>query len=232
MRTRLAIAIAAGTLALAFAAQAIAAAPTLEAPGPDASYTSGDPIVFRAMTTNIATPPTEMAFYVSRDDVLDGGVLANRFDAVRGFPDSPGSTTFQGAPDADDGWPKKPGTYFWQAAEPGCAVPPCESEVRRFNIQPLAASSVSNPAEIETFLDRHPKHRTHKRKIKFKFSSNVQGARFRCLFATGWENCDSPHVFRRLQPGRYKFKVRAVVNKDLRDPTPVKWVFRVLRGRR
>jgi hypothetical protein len=156
-------------------------------------------------------------------------VLVNRFDLVRGFPI--GSGAYQGTPDADEGWPKKPGTYFWQAAEPGCPsepADPCESPPRALNILPLPASAVNNPSQIETFLDRHPRHRTAKRKVKFKFSSNVEGATFRCLFASGWADCESPQIFRRLEPGRYKFKVRAIVN-NLKDPTPVKWVYRILR---
>jgi hypothetical protein len=230
MRTPLAISVAVGTLALAFAAQAIAEPPVQTSPGPDAVFISGDPITFTA--TSASTPPgTRIDFYVSRDPGQGpDGVLANWFDHIPGQSLGGDPPSYRGTPDQDEGWPKKPGTYYWQAAEVGCTPPqePCESAPRSLTVNPLPASAVTSPQQIETYLDRHPRHRTRKRRVKFKFSSNIEGATFSCLFAAGWANCDSPHVFRRLKPGRYKFKVRAVVN-DLKDPTPAKWVFRVLR---
>jgi hypothetical protein len=79
-----------------------------------------------------------------------------------------------------------------------------------------------------TFLTKHPKRRTHKRRATFAFSSNVSGASFRCLYARGWGGCRSPKTFRHLKPGRYVFKVRATAH-GLTDPTPAKWSWRVLR---
>jgi hypothetical protein len=81
--------------------------------------------------------------------------------------------------------------------------------------------------EPKTFLDKHPRHRTHNRKVKFAFSSDVAKAHFQCLFAQGWAKCRSPHIFRHLKPGRYKFKARAVAS-GVKDPTPASWVFKVL----
>jgi hypothetical protein len=104
----------------------------------------------------------------------------------------------------------------------------CYGAVRHFTINPLPASAVTDPSQVETFLNKKPRHRTHHRKIKFAFSSNVDGAKFQCLFAQGWEKCRSPHVFRHLRPGRFKFEVRAVVN-GIKDPDPAIWFFRVLR---
>jgi hypothetical protein len=80
----------------------------------------------------------------------------------------------------------------------------------------------------KTFLTHHPRHRTHKRKVAFAFDSNVDGARFKCLDAGGWRKCRSPHVFRHLKPGRYKFKVKAIVS-GVADPTPAAFIFRILR---
>ena len=231
MRARLAISVAAATLALAFAAQAIADPPTQDSPGPDAVFTSGETITFAATAVN-SPLPARIDFYVATaaNSGTDGdGVFTNPIDYIRGNPTG-NPFQFAGSPGPFTNWPNKPGDYFWQAVEVGCPVPPpgCASNPRPLRVNPLPASAVTSGSEIETFLDRHPKHRTHKRKVKFKFSSNVKGANFRCLFASGWEKCDSPQVFRRLEPGRYKFKARAIVN-DLQDPTPVKWVYRVLR---
>jgi hypothetical protein len=80
----------------------------------------------------------------------------------------------------------------------------------------------------QTLLTHHPRRRSHKRKVAFAFDSNVDGARFKCLDAGGWRKCRSPHVFRHLKPGRYKFKVKAIVN-GIADPTPAKFIFRILR---
>jgi hypothetical protein len=104
--------------------------------------------------------------------------------------------------------------YTYDPAPPAVAPPP-----------------TGNPIELDTFLTRHPRHRTRKRKVTFAFSSNVPGAKFRCLYAQGWQSCRSPHTFRHLKPGRYRFQAQAVVN-GVPDPTPASWTFRVLRPSR
>ena len=86
---------------------------------------------------------------------------------------------------------------------------------------------MTSAEDIDTFLTDHPRHRTHRRKATFAFSSNVSGARFQCFYADGWARCKSPHTFRHLKPGRYKFKVRAKAN-GVRDKTPATWIFKVL----
>ena len=80
----------------------------------------------------------------------------------------------------------------------------------------------------DTFLTQHPKHRTHRRQVAFAFSSDMPGISYQCLFAQGWAKCSSPHTFRHLKPGRYKFQVKAIVN-GVEDPTPASWTFRVRR---
>jgi hypothetical protein len=128
----------------------------------------------------------------------------------------------------------QPGRHYWQAVYLDCFQDTdCvnQSSTGTFTVNPLPAAAVKSSAQVDTFLDHHPRHRTRKRKVRFDFSSNVAGASFKCLFAQGWADCTSPHVFRRLKPGRYRFQARAVVN-DLEDQSPVSWTFRVLRKRR
>lgn len=235
MRTPLAISVAIGTLALAFAAQALAdGEPDLLAPSEGAQFTSGDVMTFRASPTNGGMPGDNvMNFYIWDQPPPATAQPTGHIDNFQGSPTPEDPNVFAGTPRADETWLKKPGTYFWQAVYFDCLQNPTGSCFVRsatwpIIINPLPASAVNSPSEIETFLDRKPRHRTTKRKVKFKFSSNVEGATFRCLFASGWADCDSPQVFRRLEPGRYRFKARAVVN-DLKDPTPVKWVYRILR---
>jgi IPT/TIG domain len=80
----------------------------------------------------------------------------------------------------------------------------------------------------DTFLTHHPKHRTRRRQVAFAFSSDMPGVSYQCLFAQGWAKCSSPHTFRHLKPGRYRFQVKAIVN-GVKDPTPASWTFRVRR---
>lgn len=80
----------------------------------------------------------------------------------------------------------------------------------------------------KTFLTHHPRRHSHKRKVTFAFDSNADGAKFKCFDARGWARCRSPRVFRHLRPGRYKFKVKAIVG-GVADPTPATFIFRILR---
>lgn len=227
------IAVAAFGLALAVAAQALADPtnpPVQNAPAADESFVSGSQIAFQATTA--APAPDEMDFYVSSSSETNSrGVLSRNVDIVNGqlVSGTPATGTVHAAAWASE----QPGKYFWQAVYIDCAqdpAPDClnESAPRSFSITPLPAAAVKSAAQIETFLDHHPRHRTRKRKVRFDFSSNVAGATFLCLFAQGWADCESPHIFRHLKRGRFKFQVRAAVN-GLEDPTPASWTFRVLR---
>ena len=119
-----------------------------------------------------------------------------------------------------------PGTYYWIverfdcAAEPDCYV--ANGEVRSFTVAPPVAGSPP-----DTHLTRHPARRTHRHKIVFRFASSFPGASFECFYTGGWTPCQSPQKFRHLKPGRYRFRVRAVAN-DKRDPTPAKFLFKVV----
>ena len=110
------------------------------------------------------------------------------------------------------------------AAEPACDV--TDEEVRSFTVAPPVVGGPPN-----TRLTRHPGHRTHRRKVTFRFSSSLPGASFECFYTGGWTPCESPQRFRHLKPGRYRFKVRAVANGQ-RDPTPAKFLFKVVRRHR
>jgi hypothetical protein len=231
MRARLAIVIAIGTLGLVVATEALGASPpTPGLPGDSATFTAGDQITFEG-TAAATPPPPHVYFYISKDSTTNpDGSLSNSFAIVRGDPTS-NPAIFDGTAGPANIWPAQPGDYFWQVYQDCNATPPdCApwSAVRKLTITPRPASTVGPGNEPKTFMDKHPRHRTHNRKVKFAFSSDVAGAHFQCLFAQGWEKCRSPHVFRHLRPGRYKFKARAVVN-GVEDPTPVSWVFKVLR---
>jgi hypothetical protein len=228
MRLRLAISIAVASLALVWAATALAVPPSPTSPGNDATFLAdGKPIVFAALIdpANLA-PPANIEFHISKDSAATGGSLNNFFyRLVSGPNDGAGGYSAASDPDVLG----KPGEYFWQPVDPSAAAPgDTLGPIQRFVINPLPASAVTNASQVDTFLNRKPRHRTRHRKVKFTFSSNVAGAKFQCLFATGWEKCRSPHVFRHLKVGRYQFEVRAVVN-GIEDTDPETWLFRVLR---
>ncbi|HEY8719368.1 hypothetical protein [Pengzhenrongella sp.] len=241
MRARLAIVIAIGTLGSAVAANAQAATPATPV-SPDDSATFMSParqIIFEAtVPMTVVPPPPEVDFYASTNPSTNGttGLLSNYFVAAHGLPtgvpQGDGSADYAGSPDPSASWPTQPDTYYWQAVYFDCTAPTdCivnASTTRSFTITPRPASSVSVANPPDTFLTDHPRRRVHKRKARFAFSSDVAGAHFQCLYAKGWAACKSPHTFRHLKPGRFRFQARAVVN-GVEDPTPASWTFKVLR---
>jgi CSLREA domain-containing protein len=84
------------------------------------------------------------------------------------------------------------------------------------------------PAEVlETTITKGPKAKTHSATVKFKFSSNVKGAKFECKFdRQKFKPCKSPKTSQILKPGRHVFKVRAVKDGQV-DPTPAKRKFKI-----
>ncbi len=124
---------------------------------------------------------------------------------------------------------EKPGTHYWivgrfdSLAEPDGYV--TDGEIRSFTVAPPVPALAPN-----TVLNGHPPRRTRKRRVRFEFSSTNPDASFQCYYSSGWSRCRSPQRFRRLEPGRYRFKVRAVANGK-RDSTPASWLFKVARRR-
>jgi hypothetical protein len=157
------------------------------------------------------------------------GTFTDRYLLARPIPAGEGTYEYQFA----EPFTRTAGTYYWIverfdcSAEADCYV--ADGKIRSFTVAPRAARRAPN-----TILTRHPARRTRHRRVRFAFTSNVPGASFRCFYTGGWSPCRSPQRFRRLKPGRYRFKVRAVAN-GRRDPTPASWLFRVVRrhkGRR
>jgi hypothetical protein len=335
VRTRLAALAAAGGLALAATPEALAD-PIPLAPDDDATFTARVDVPAFQASTALIPAPTRIDFYVSRN----ADVLSNSIDSLWAGTDASAPPVYGAGPDSDAGWPREPGTYYWQALYHNCARadPNCFSPIRSFTIEPLAPPTQTSPEDgavipfgtdatftvqdvpsydrdgtriyIEfskgtdlspdgTFANRyllaqpssvgggvyahqatepitdrpgtyywmverldcsaepdcdvtngeirsftvtppvasrppntvfthHPARRTRKRRVRFGFSSTTPGASFQCFYTGGWSTCRSPQKFRRLKPGRYRFKVRAVANGK-RDPTPASWLFRVVR---
>ncbi len=228
MRARLAIAVAVAGIALAAAAAASADPnpnpPTQDSPNPGDSFPAGSQIGFQAETTGI-DPAPDLNFYISSSpDTNSKGVLFRGVDIVDSSVSGDTSPAVYTA-----SWSSVPGTYYWQAVYFDCSRDPdCfnESSKESFTINQRPASSVSGANPPDTFLTDHPRRRVHQRKARFAFSSDIAGAHFQCLYAKGWAACKSPHTFRHLEPGRFRFQTRAVVN-SVEDPSPASWTFRV-----
>ena len=80
-------------------------------------------------------------------------------------------------------------------------------------------------SEPETFLTHHPRHRTHSARSPSPFPPTSPAANFQCLYAKGWAACKSPHIFRHLEPGRYRFKLEP--SSTVWRIQPPSWTFKV-----
>ena len=78
----------------------------------------------------------------------------------------------------------------------------------------------------ETVIDKKPKKKTTKKKVKLRFSSNEAGASFECkIDKKKFKPCGSPKKVRAKKQGKHKFKVRAVdeVGNVDQSPAKAKW---------
>jgi subtilisin-like proprotein convertase family protein len=82
----------------------------------------------------------------------------------------------------------------------------------------------------QTTITSHPLKRTTNRRATFRFTSNESTATFQCkLNLAVWKPCTSPKVYTDLKFRLHTFQVRAVDSLGTKDPTPAKWVWRVVR---
>jgi streptogramin lyase len=105
----------------------------------------------------------------------------------------------------------------------------------------VAPQSAPRTASPQTKIGKGPKKvvktRKKKAKVKFRFSSSTAGATFQCWMMRvtkkaqpailKFKTCKSPKTYR-LRPGRYKFRVRAVIG-GVPDLTPAARNFRIVR---
>jgi streptogramin lyase len=104
---------------------------------------------------------------------------------------------------------------------------------------PPPSSTVAPQTKIDKGPKKVIKTRKKKAKVKFRFSSSAAGAAFQCwlmrvskkaqLAILKYKTCKSPKIYR-LRPGKYKFRVRAVIG-GTPDLTPAVRNFRIVRIR-
>lgn len=83
----------------------------------------------------------------------------------------------------------------------------------------------------ETTITKHPKKKVTKRKATFEFTSNEHpNVTYQCkLNSAPWKSCVSPKVYENLRYRKHTFQVRAIDTQGTKDPTPAKWVWRIVR---
>ena len=102
----------------------------------------------------------------------------------------------------------------------GTAVSPCSADVPYENRDTRPPETLIGKAKISQ----------SKRKATFGFSSDSQGATFECkLDKKPFAPCISPKKYKKLKPGKHKFKVRATDPSGNVDPTPAVKKFKVKR---
>ena len=88
----------------------------------------------------------------------------------------------------------------------------------------------------QTGISKAPPDSSERSKARYEFASDEPGSSFECkLKGKGlrksvkkFKACDSPHKYKRLDEGRYGFKVRATDAAGNTDPSPAKDKFRVV----
>ena len=88
----------------------------------------------------------------------------------------------------------------------------------------------------ETEITKTPANRSEKPKAKYRFSADEPDSTFECrLKGRGlktpvrqFNDCDSPRKYKRLDEGRFKFKVRAIDAAGNVDPSAAKDKFKVV----
>lgn len=94
----------------------------------------------------------------------------------------------------------------------------------------IGAFEVADTTTPNTIITKAPKKKLRKPSAKFKFKSDEPGSTFECQLRgkkakkklKQFAPCSSPAKYRKLKPGRYKFRVRAVDPTGNVDFTPAK----------
>ncbi len=148
---------------------------------------------------------------------IDTGTAAFRACSGPGKSDKPASPLADGAYTfrvraADAAGNSAVATRSFAVSAPKAAAPP----------------DTTITAPPDTTITKAPKKKTTKRRPKFKFASN-ESATFECQLDSGpFRPCSSPFFPPKLRLGKHVFRVRAVNQTGITDPTPPARKFRVV----
>jgi hypothetical protein len=97
-------------------------------------------------------------------------------------------------------------------------------------VDPLPQPPVTDTIAPRTRILHAPPHRAHGRQASFRFAADEAGARFECrLDRRPFRPCRSPWR-RQVAAGRHVFQVRAIDAAGNADPSPARYVWRLLAG--
>lgn len=117
--------------------------------------------------------------------------------------------------------------------------PDCDGDGLGDETQDLDTLTCAGPPDTdppESTITKGAPQMTEKNKVRFKFTSDETGSTFECaLKGKGLDQlvrhfnpCASPRTFRSLDPGRFRFRVRAIDAAGNVDPSPAKDKFKVI----
>ena len=104
--------------------------------------------------------------------------------------------------------------------------------INRSEILELSAYAEDEYAPPETTITKQPKKKVKRGKAKFKFVSSDEGSTFECkIDKKAFKACESPASYKKLKPGKHKFRVRATNQAGNVDSTAAKAKWRVEKRR-
>ncbi len=95
---------------------------------------------------------------------------------------------------------------------------------------PTAPPPEQDTIAPNTRVVAHPQARTSSRKARFAFTASEASASFQCrIDGRPWTTCTSPRTYRGIEPGRHRFRTRAMDAAGNTDQSPATWTWRVRR---
>ena len=154
-------------------------------------------------------------------------ILVNR--AAGNFHQLPGSPTVDaGASFSLIGFLDLDGGPRLVEGASGCIAGIAHPDIGADELVPAALDCLSP----DTAIVKGPKRRGRKRRASFQFSSSEIGS-FQCsIDEKPFVPCLSPHLYRKLKPGKHLFTVRAMDLAGNLDPSPAERVWKIRKKRK
>jgi hypothetical protein len=99
------------------------------------------------------------------------------------------------------------------------------------DLSPASATwTINDTRAPQTKITKRPDNKTKKKNARHKFTADEVGATFECRYNRNkWKTCESPRK-KKVDPGKHRFKVRAVDVGENTDSKPAKDTWRFMRN--